>query len=201
MKITSASRQSVAQKYSIPVILLLVSLWLAPTARAQFTLDFVYDPGTDTTTATYAGAWNTFSGSSYNDGPLLSLSTDGIRAQNLTYSLILNTTLSDPVPWTNATISNHTGDSWGFNANYIFASFGYLAGTQLSGTLTFVGSNLADLGFDETEISNGGVLGSGAYTVTWTATAVPEPATYAVLLGILVLGCAVYRNRRGRLGR
>jgi len=183
------------------VILLLISLCFAPIAQAQFTLDFVYNPGTDTTTATYAGAWNTFSGSSYNDGPLLSFSTDGIRAQNSTYSLIVNTTLSDPVPWTNATISNHTGDSWGFNSNYIFASFGYVAGTHLSGTLSFVGSNLAELGFDETEITNGGVLGSGAYTVTWTATAVPEPMTYAVILGLVVLGCAGYRNRRILPGR
>jgi len=201
MKVPSALRQSVVLKNSMPVILLLISLCFAPIAQAQFTLDFVYNPGTDTTTATYAGAWNTFSGSSYNDGPLLSFSTDGIRAQNSTYSLIVNTTLSDPVPWTNATISNHTGDSWGFNSNYIFASFGYVAGTHLSGTLSFVGSNLAELGFDETEITNGGVLGSGAYTVTWTATAVPEPMTYAVILGLVVLGCAGYRNRRILPGR
>jgi len=201
MKVPSALRQSVVLKNSMPVILLLISLCFAPIAQAQFTLDFVYNPGTDTTTATYAGAWNTFSGSSYNDGPLLSFSTAGIRAQNSTYSLIVNTTLSDPVPWTNATISNHTGDSWGFNSNYIFASFGYVAGTHLSGTLSFVGSNLAELGFDETEITNGGVLGSGAYTVTWTATAVPEPMTYAVILGLVVLGCAGYRNRRILPGR
>ena len=69
---------------------------------------------------------------------------------------------------------------------YIYAPEGYVAGTSISGTLVFAGSDLSELGLSPSD--------SGIIPVTGTGNdihlAVPEPATALSLViggGLLVL--------------
>jgi hypothetical protein len=99
-----------------------------------------------------------------------------------------------------------TGDTAGFTSysNYgvrFYANDGYVAGETISGAMTYIDTNLSDLMLPS---SGSGTIdfvsiGGGPDNVTWgiNGTIVPEPSTYAAILGCIVLGVAVIRRRRG----
>lgn len=64
-----------------------------------------------------------------------------------------------------------------------------------SGNTTFASND-----FTFANIASGltGTFAMSSTDLTFTTTAIPEPATYAALVGLGVLGMAVYRRRRGR---
>jgi hypothetical protein len=83
--------------------------------------------------------------------------------------------------------------------HFIYVPAGYVSGTQLSDTDTFNGATFASLG-----------ITSGTYTYTWgsgptadtatvmTIASVPEPSTWAAILGGFGILGAVQRFRRQR---
>jgi hypothetical protein len=90
-----------------------------------------------------------------------------------------------------------SGDSFGFNASTVYGpASGFDGNTPIVGSLTYFETSLEALGFDETEIANGGTLSGAGGTVNWTATVVPEPSTYAGIFGCIALGFAVIRRKR-----
>jgi hypothetical protein len=67
------------------------------------------------------------------------------------------------------------------NENISFSAFGTYSGTQVGGNQVFFGSE---------------ATASGDLSVEYTFTAIPEPSTYAAILGAAVLGFAFIRRRR-----
>ncbi len=201
MNFPSAWCQFAARKTIKPVICLLGSLGFASIACADFQLNFVYSPITGATTATFTGSWGAWGGTN-DPSPvnLGSINPTGIADFSGTNDLLSNSAFSGAIiPWSvNTTSSGHTGASWGFGPSIIYAPSGYVANTVISGTVTFAGLDLTALGFDATEIANGGTIGSGNFIVHWTASSpIPEPATDAVCLGLVALGAVAWRIRRG----
>jgi hypothetical protein len=84
-----------------------------------------------------------------------------------------------------------SGSSFGFAGLYLYAPIGYSVSDPIAATLVIAGDPYS---------IGGGFTGGGTYSdggmnsVTWSV--VPEPSSYATLLGILCLGCAVLRRRR-----
>ncbi|HVZ64706.1 MAG TPA: hypothetical protein VG936_09065 [Lacunisphaera sp.] len=205
MSISAALRLVFVASKHLPPLFVLTLVGFAPLARADIQLDFVYDPLTGATTATYSGSWGAWTGAIQDTGASGGISATGI-AHYGSQSSYINTSvfLGATIPWTaNTTSSGFSGDAWGFNSGRVIAPSTYLANGTINGSLTFAGMDLATFGFDATEIANGGTIGSGSYIVHWTAstTAIPEPATNALLFGLAVVGFAVCRNRRGAVGR
>jgi hypothetical protein len=209
MNIRSTFPLTVSLSKILLTAIILASFGLVPVAQAQITLSFVYDPGTNTTTASYSGSWATFSQTGSGTYGSFGLIVDNRDFVNVDGDVITDqgtAALAGTVPWIqNYSPTGHSGDAFGFqvgSSNYD-APASYIAGTNLSGQLVFADTTLADLGFDASEIANGGSFVGGGNTVNWTASvaAVPEPATYAVFFGAGALVCAAYRNRRRlRLG-
>lgn len=102
------------------------------------------------------------------------------------------------VPWGGMHISeNITGDTVGFMIDAtnvsIFVPQGYAFGSPLTSTWV-LDASLADLGFSAQQIADGasGSINLIHDTATWVV--IPEPGTYAALLGVLVLGVALLRR-------
>jgi hypothetical protein len=195
-------RQAVALKKNARAILLLASLSLAASARADFQLDFVYDPVTGATTASYLGSWGSWAGA-VHDSPSTSagITPGGLAHFAGTNDYLLTSTFTGAtIPWSvNTSSSGFSGASWGFGPGIVDAPYGYTANTVISGTIVFAGMNLTAFGFDATEIANGGTVGSGNFIVHWTASnAIPEPATSAAMLGVSALGLAWSLRRQRR---
>jgi len=115
-------------------------------------------------------------------------STSGLR-----FDLGLNTAASDQISLT-GTFNKGTGSTFVFNFNDlgIQHSFSYTLLTFAGGSSGFSAGD-----FSATGIAGTFVLNSGDLSFL-TAAAVPEPATYAAILGALALVGAVYRRRRSR---
>jgi hypothetical protein len=87
---------------------------------------------------------------------------------------------------TTSSFNTSSHQSW----TIINGSAGTITGTALN--LTGVSGTFTGLG------SFSYSLGATALTLDWTATAIPEPSTYAALCGAAALGCAVWHRRRHR---
>ena len=182
-------------KKIMPPVALLAVLSLALTARAQITLAFVYNSTTGNTVASYTGNWNgaTFTPNGTNSGALFKIDPSFFAAEPVgSTSISSGVPLFGTAPWNTVTADSGTGDFLAFTGDIVYAQGGYTSGSPLAGSLTFVGKGLAALGFDASEIANGGVLGSGGTAVTWSASAIPEPSTYALCCGCLALGYVVF---------
>lgn len=181
------------------VVLLLVTLGLGPVARADFQLDFVYNPITGATTASYSGSWGSWSGAIQDTGASGGISETGFAHYGSQSSYINTAVFSGAtIPWSaNTTSSSMTGDAWGFTGTRVIAPYNYTANTVISGSLVFSGLDLTILGFDATEIANGGTIGSGNFVVHWTASSpIPEPGSDSLCLGLIALGALVRLRAR-----
>jgi len=96
------------------------------------------------------------------------------------------------------------GSRYFYSVSSVTGSFGdsvdatadteYVSGSALSGSMTFEGETFASLGlYSDFDVVY--TLGNGE-TVTFSGTAVPEPATCAGMAGIAALGLAVAARRR-----
>ena len=178
----------------------MAALSLCSAANAAINLDFVYDTISGDTTASYAGTWDiagtgvgvidvSRSSATYFQmrpagwGPLITQSVSGAG-------------LSGPYAWDVYQEGVSTGDPFGFDLTYVYGPSSFTSSTIIAGSVTYAGVNLTDLGFDAAEIANGGTLTGTGGTVNWTASVVPEPSTYAAILGFISLAFVTIRRRR-----
>jgi len=193
-------------KRILSAVLLLGSLGLAlaPSARAQITIDFVYN-GTDTTlvfnvaanslaTLTSSPSSSTSQEHSARNGGLASV-TGPVNMDIYINPGYTNTYWGSP---TEAT--SYSGDGLRFfvGSSGVRVPTGYdrVNGT-LAGSMTWSSTSLIGLGFASNATTSGSFLALGT-TVNWSATntAIPEPSTYAALFGLGALGFAAWRKRR-----
>ncbi|MCS6245192.1 MAG: PEP-CTERM sorting domain-containing protein [Opitutus sp.] len=126
---------------------------------------------------TYVVAYD-FSAAVYQDGNQATASGDGLR-----FMVLLGSN--------NATvISDVTQTVGAWTHNMLFTT----------GTFSYVGTGEGDVQFLITAANTNTVRFAGAvdnFSVT-TASAVPEPSTYAAIFGVLALGAAAFRRRQTR---
>lgn len=90
-----------------------------------------------------------------------------------------------------------SGDIFGFaalNGGQLAVPLGYVSGSPLSATSTYTGATISSL-----ELTPGiynATWGSGSNADLISMTIVPEPGTYAALLGLAALGVVAYRRRK-----
>lgn len=117
------------------------------------------------------------------------------------------TTLVGPASWGPGTdlmpASTYSGSIFGFTANLsnngaaIFLDPGYVSGDPLSAALTFNNATLSSLGLTAGEYIYKAPSGD---TVTFNMGAVPEPATWAMMIvGFGCVGFALRRQRKARV--
>ena len=121
-----------------------------------------------------------FSAAVYQDGNQATQAGDGLR-----FAVLLASNNSIEISGKTETPGAYTG-----NMSFITgASFSY------------VGTGTGDVQFLITSATPNNVRFAGAvdnFSVTASASAVPEPSTYAAIFGAVVLGAAVYRRRSAR---
>jgi hypothetical protein len=180
-------------------------LVLAPAARSQITINFVYD-GTDTT-LTYSVAPGSLSSLTYGG------TTSTSDEHHVGYGGLANVTSSTLDYYNNPGYTNsawgpsvvpatsYSGDPirfWqGSSGVRVPMGFNPATGT-LAGTMLWTSTSLMALGFASNATTSGSFAAFGsiplsipfATTVNWSATntAIPEPGTYAALLGLAALG-------------
>jgi len=184
---------------------LITALALASVVSADMSLDFVYESTTDTTTVSWNGAMGVNSTGTANlSSPrtyLMAHILEGVGNVGSVSYIAMDATANTPWDDISATAygSNFTGDNWRFDSNNYIGPASFIDTTEVDGSMDFVGSNLAELGFDATEIANGGTFildtAGGDVNVNWSASSVPEPAT-AGLLGISALGLWLFRRAK-----
>lgn len=179
---------------------------LAPSARAQITINFVYD-GTDTLLTYNVAA-----------GSLISLVANGTAStsdeHNVRNGGLVNVTSSTMDVYTNpgytnavwgtpsVTATSFSGDPirffQGSSGVRVPTGFDTATGT-LAGTMLWTSLSLMDLGFASNATTSGSFAAFGT-TVNWSATnsAIPEPGTYAAMLGLAGLGFALVWRRTRR---
>lgn len=179
-------------------------------ASAQITLDFNWD-GVDTLVTWSVTAGSTLSGSSAATGipgqPDM-MSENAFLAVNEA-TIDVYTAASVTTPWDlydddeessiSVSASGRTGsDVFGFSGGSFFVANGYdlATGPALSGTMTYSGKSLTDLGFSSNTSMAGSFAAAGT-TANWTTSAVPEPATYGAMLGLAALSLVFLRRRGG----
>lgn len=184
---------------------LALSALAASSAFGAISLHFVYDPATDTTTASYSGTWGLDATDSapsfvFRSSASLDISFEGgalqvfYNTENVNVGFVETSTTSFTTPWAVATATSASGDPFGFDGfgaiggSNLLGPVDFTASTSIVGSLEFAGSDLTELGFDAAEIANGGSidLGDGAI-VNWTANVVPEPSTLSCLFSISLL--------------
>lgn len=190
---------------SAVLLLGFLGLALAPSARAQITMNFVYN-GTDTT-LTYNVA----------PGSLSSLASGGTAAPSAEHTVAngglisvtgINLAVYTISPFTNTlwggptvAATSFSGDEIRFfsGSSGIRVPIGYdrVNGT-LAGTMIWTSISLINLGFASDATTSGSFAAAGT-TVNWSATntAIPEPSTYAALFGLVAL-CFVAVRRRAK---
>lgn len=177
----------------------------ATKASADIQLDFVYDPETNITTATYYGTWDvSATGGGLVTFPSVFFTGTSANAQTSGIDIGFNSEAgisSAFYPWSETTQpsgSGHLGDNFGFAFDTVWGPVGFTDTTIISGSVMFEELTLSALGFDENEILFGGMLTGSAGTVNWTASvaAVPEPSSFALLFGLVIMGAVFVRRRR-----
>jgi hypothetical protein len=191
---------------SAVLLLGLLGFTLAPVARAQITINFVYN-GTDTV-LTYNVA----------PGSLASLTPSGTAAPSAGHTVanggLINVTGVSLDVYVNPGFTNSnwgtpsvaatffSGDEIRFfvGSSGVRVPTGYdrVNGT-LAGSMTWTSLSLMGLGFASNNSDSGSFAALGT-TVNWSATntAIPEPGTYALLGGLAALGFAAFRRRAKR---
>ena len=197
-------------KRILPAALLLglVGLALAPSARGQITINFVYN-GTDTTLTFFVAAGSL---------TLLSPSTPAAPSAEHTVAngglisvtgINLDVYATGPYAFTNTlwgsptvAATSFSGDEIRFfpGSSGIRVPIGYdrVNGT-LAGTMIWTSISLINLGFASDATTSGSFAALGT-TVNWSTTnsAIPEPGTYAALCGLAALALVAVRRRTGR---
>ena len=202
----SASVPNFKRVLSVGLLLGSLFLVLSPSARAQITISFVFD-GTDTSL-------------SYNVAPgsLSSLTSTGPAStsdeHNVRNGGLANVTASTMDTYNNPGLTNtawgtpivaatsFSGDPirffQGSSGVRVPTGFDRATGT-LAGTMLWTSISLMDLGFASNATTSGSFAALGT-TVNWstTNTAIPEPGTYAAILGFAALCLSVVRRRAKR---
>ena len=183
-----------------------MALGATSAAHAAIDLSFEYNPSTGDTVAHYSGTWDAFSdGSGGGTSTTIShITFYAIPTQNgnTSYRSYLGGGVDfapneSSYPWVSAAATGTTGEAFGFNENSVYGPItGFTPSTPIEGTMTFINSTLTTLGFDASEIANGGSLTGAGGTVNWSASVVPEPSTYAAIFGCVALGFTVIRRKR-----
>lgn len=126
------------------------------------------------------------------------------------YTKVSNVTLSGSVPWNQVTnavtagTTNAVGVRLFSNNDLYYYSRTPATVSIVSGTATFLNTNLSGLGFAPGAINSSGsfsfINGLTTYeTINWNTTgaaAIPEPSTYAALAGVAALGLAYLKRRK-----
>jgi hypothetical protein len=168
-------------------------------AQADFILDFVYDSVADATVVSYSGSWGVEADADIGGA------ADYVALGDFGFFVLtgsphgVNTTgagPSGPYPWAGDVFATTAeGDSFGFASStlQIWGPKNFTPGSEISGSMTFEGKNLADLGFSADEISSGGTLSGTGGDVVWSAGTVPEPATFGLLF-FGMISCVCFRS-------
>lgn len=193
----------VTLKSILPAALLLASLGLAPAARADFTWDFVQDLNNQTVTTAYTGSWNfnsTDNTSAFGPVDSVGYNTHGWLVLHGSVNPVSGyafSGLSGALPWSLSgsqmlpTPAQISGSDWGIFYGYAYGPESFTNSTVISGSYLWSHTTLADLSIS----GPGGTFSGGGTPIVWTASTVPEPATYGALLG---LGCLVVARARRR---
>lgn len=89
--------------------------------------------------------------------------------------------------------TTNTGDTVVFNSAGFSLDQNYVSGSPLTAEMTFASTTFSAMG-----ITAGTYVANLPNSQTYTLTSVPEPSTYAMLLGGLGCGAAVFARRRRR---
>ena len=84
-----------------------------------------------------------------------------------------------------------SGDAFGIFQNSLVLPDDWTSGSEISGQMTWANTSLASLGVDSSQVHTWTLRGTGD-TITMV---VPEPSSYALLLGGLALGLVAIRRR------
>lgn len=182
-------------KKAIPAILLLGFTSLSgPAAQAQMTVVFTETPSD--LVVSYSGNWATFNATSDDTLNLAQTANSSVLSLAGSVDLASTTRLSGSFAWNFLSGGTVSGDSFGFITTVLYAPMNYVAGTNISGSLTFSGQDLAALGV--TAGSSGSLTYTGGVSINWSAavSAVPEPSSFATLCGLAALGLSMSRRRR-----
>ena len=172
-------------------------------AQAVINLDFVYDTGTGDTTASYSGTWSASSDTTFSNEEG-SAGVDGREQSfvNLPADVGIGFALAGwprgfAVPWSETvTASSSSGDIFGFTNSSLYGPEFFGSRTNIVGSLTFVGTDLNALGFASGNAASNGTLSGDGGTVNWSTAVVPEPSSYALIVGALTACVLGFRRRR-----
>lgn len=115
-----------------------------------------------------------------------------------TYDLInTNSSTSTSIPWSGSfAVLSTSGDDFGYTPGYFFVPSDFSESRSISATW------ILNTTLDSLNLSSGGAnliysaTTPNLVTYTVTTSAVPEPSTYAAILGIIALGGAAIRRQR-----
>ncbi|MBT3277876.1 MAG: PEP-CTERM sorting domain-containing protein [Phycisphaerales bacterium] len=178
-------------------------------SAAEINLLFSYDSDSDTTTLSYSGVMgvdHTTDGYSSQTRNSLGGYVSGGEVNVLENQPVGNISyvgLDSPTtgaPWATPGYlypSENSGDALRFDGSMLMGPQDFTATTEISGWMKFSGKDLAELGFDASEIANGGLFtldtANGDVDIAWAVETVPEPATMSLLaLG----GIGLLRRRK-----
>ena len=158
-------------------------------------LDFVYDSVEDQTVATYSGTWDVSAFSSIGRSVINVSATQFTNTQG-SGSFALDV-IDGPYPWNsiNSSLLTGTGDFFSFTTTGAYGPTGFTPSTVISGSIIMDTIDLTELGLSD---GTSGTLTGTAGTVNWSASAsaIPEPSTYALIAGFMCAAFILYRSRR-----
>ncbi len=176
-------------------IAVLASLSLATSAFGAISLTFEYDITTGDTVASYSGAWDSFNAVTQSLLTYAGIDSANFYNVNGWFVNTSDTFSGSTFAWNEADPTSVAGDPIIFATNRISGVAGYVQGQAINGSLTFASTSLADLGLTDGQNATYTSF-NGGNSVIFNAVQVPEPATNAALLGLGILGLALWWRRR-----